>query len=494
MGQFIFDVDEAQEPLLTRSLWPSAYLSGVEGVPWHTFSRLDGCRLTLRRDIDESSKLFLPLPVEGHGISLLSTCSLRPRARPYPLLLELARGSLYNVRNQSDLWARAGLELHDEFQGLLDEATNHFLDASGTPLGWRQADHSLKALELLETASHRLSDEYASQAIAYRKHRETRLATLLAASLPSRCGVPTHADEYAQAFNTVAVRIGWGSIEAQPGHCDFSSPDAAIDWASQQGLRVIAGPLIDFHDAALPDWVLGMEGQFEKLLDSANHYVEQSVKRYKGRVQIWNPASGLNLPSRLRLSEEQVLQLSATLVQSIRRQDPQTPVIFSVDQPLGEYLAHHRDGISPIHFADTIARCGLGLAGLGLEMRIGYEGLGMAPRSSLAIGQTLDRWATLGLPLMLHFAVPGDTAPDPLAVRECQIISADPQDTPQTRQIETATAILRVALAKPFVHAIVWDGWDDNVPHPLPHAGLLDQHGPRPLLRYLQRIRRELLN
>ena len=42
MGQFIFEVEDDQQPLLARSLWPSAYLSGVEGVPWHTLARLEG--------------------------------------------------------------------------------------------------------------------------------------------------------------------------------------------------------------------------------------------------------------------------------------------------------------------------------------------------------------------------------------------------------------------------------------------------------------------
>jgi len=494
MGQFIFDVDEAQQPLLMQALWPAAYLSGVEGVPWHTLSRLDGCRLTVRRDIDDSAKLFLPLPVNGHGISSLNTCSLRPREQPYPLLLELARGSLYNVRNQSDAWARSGLQLHDEFQGLLSEATQHFLDASGTSVGWRQATHSLKALELLETASHRLSDEYATQAIAYRKHRDTRLTTLMAAELPGNCGVPSHADDYKSAFNSVAVRMSWKDIEPQLGGGDFSGPDATVDWASQQGLRVIAGPLIDFQSNSLPDWVYLMEGQFHKLLDAANQHVERIVKRYKGRVHLWNPASGLNLPGRLRLSEEQVMQLASTLVQSVRRQDPHTPVIFSVDQPQGEYLANHRDGLSPLHFADTLARCGLGLAGLGVEMRLGFSDIGMSPRSSLAIGQVLDRWATLGLPLLLHFAVPADITPDPLATRCCDVIPADPDGAPEARQLETASAILRVAFAKPFVHAVVWEGWDDTVPHTLPHAGLWGTAGPRPLLRYFQRVREELLN
>lgn len=494
MGQFTFEVEDDQQPLLARSLWSSAYLSGVEGVPWHTLARLEGQRLTVRRDVDDSAKLFLPVPVAGHGVSLLSTCSLRPREAPYPLWMELARGSLYNVRNQADLWSRSGMRLHDEFQQILDEATVRFLDASGTLSRPRQSVEALRAIELLETASHRLSDEYATQAIAYRKQRETRLGTLLAGALPAGCGVPTAPDEYAATFNASAVRMAWGDIESDIGRFDFDRTDATVRWAVSQGLRVIGGPLVDFHEKMLPHWAYLFEGQFHQLLDSVGRYIESVVKRYKGQVHIWNPVSGLNTPGPLRLTEEQVMQLASTIVHTVRRQDPQTPVIFSFDQPQGEYLAHQRDGISPIHLADSLARCGLGLAGVSLEMRIGYSGWGMAPRSSLVIGQMLDRWATLGLPLMLQLAVPGEASSDPLAARPGDIIASDPGDSAETRQIEVASAILRVALAKPYVHAIVWEGWDDSLPHTLPHAGLCDAGGPRPLLKYFRRLREELLN
>lgn len=493
MGQFTFEVDESQQAHLSRSLWSSAYLSGIEGVPWHTAARLDGVRLTVQRDIDESGKLFLPWPVQGHALASLSTCSLRPRPAPYPLLLELARGSLYNVRTQSDLWARSGLRLDERFYTALNEATACFLDASGTSQSAKRDQDCESALALLETASQHLSDSYASQAIAFRKQRETKLGTLIGAALPPG-GAPSHPADFAAAFNSAAIRMSWGDIETDAGRLDFDGPDKAVEWAVSQGLRIIGGPLLDFQDRLLPHWLYLIEDNFEAVLDSVNHFAEQVIKRYKGRVQIWNCASGLNTPGPIRLSDEQVMRVAMTLVQTVRRQDPQTPVIISFDQPLGEYLAHHRDGISPIHFADALARSGLGLAGLGLELRIGYSGMGTIPRSTLGIGQMLDRWATLGLPIMVQLAVPADTAPDPLARRPGNVIPLGETGPGEIHQMRVASAIVRTILAKPFVHAVVWEGWDDTTTHVLPHAGLWEPGGARPLLEYFKRIRRELLS
>lgn len=494
MGQFHFEVDESQQPRLMRALWPAAYLSGIEGVPWHTRSRLEGRRLTVQRDIDESGKLFLPWPIEGRGIASLATCSLRPRSQPYALLLELTRGTLYNVRTQSDLWSRAGLRLDDKFHTALQDATARFLDASGTSDAAQRDSACTAALTLLEQAAEQLSDCYASQAIAFRKQRESRLGTLVGGVLPLSGGPPTHAADFTAAFNSAAVRMSWGDIETDAGRLDFDGADAAIDWATAQGLRVIGGPLLDFQDRMLPHWLYLIEDRFEAVLDSVVHFAERVIQRYKGRVQIWNCAAGLNTPGPLGLSDEQVMRIAMTLVQTVRRQDPQTPAIINFDQPLGEYLAHHREGISPLHFADALARSGLGLAGLGLELRIGYASLGTLPRSTLAIGQLLDRWATLGLPIMVHLAVPAGTAPDPLARRPDKVIALGEGGSGEVQQMRVASAILRTILAKPFIHAVLWEGWDDAVPHLLPHAGLWEPGGPRPLLEYFKRLRRELLN
>mgnify|MGYP002780593657 CR=1 FL=1 len=493
MGQFIFDVTDSQQHLWAKSIWTSAYICGIEGVPWHSTARLEGSRLSVLRDIDDSGKLYLPWPIQDQGPLMQFTCSLRPSNKPYSLLLELARGACYNVRSQSDVWHRAGLRLEESFVRSLEQATEQFIEASGcSGTTEAQATHAIEALSLLHTASEELSEAYSAQAISFRKQNEAKLSTLVGATLHCEAGEPKFGPDYASAFNCVAVRMSWGDIETDAGRYDFDRTDEMLGWASALGLRVIGGPLLDFHDRMLPHWLYLIEDNFDAVLDSVNDFVERTVKRYRGRVQIWNCASDLNLPGPIDLTDEQVMRLAVAILQAVRRIDPQTPAIVSFDQPFGEYLAHHRNGISPIHFADALARSGLGLAGIGLELRLGYSGIGTFPRSTLQIGQMLDRWATLGMPILVQVATPADTSPDALARRPTNIIS--PADEPgDVKQMRCAGAIIRTLLAKQFVHAIIWEGWDDSAPHLLPHAGLVSQSGPRPLLEYFKRIRRDLL-
>ena len=268
---------------------------------------------------------------------------------------------------------RSGLRLEESFQQKLDEATQEFISAS-SQFGDLEAHAgpAIHALGLLHHAAEELSESYSSQAIAFRKTHEAKLNTLLGATLFTEAGEPQHSVDFAQAFNSAAVRISWGEIETDAGRYDYDRLDDTISWASALGLRVIGGPLIDFHDRMLPHWLYLIEDNFDAVLDSVNRFVEQTVKRYRGRVQIWNGASGLNLPGTLNLSDEQVMRLAVTILQTIRRTDPQTPAIISFDQPFGEYLSQQRNGISPIHFADALARSGLGMAGHrpGIAVRI----------------------------------------------------------------------------------------------------------------------------
>lgn len=495
MGQFIFDVADSQHELWARSLWSSAYICGIEGVPWHTTTRLEGDRLTVERDIDESGKLYLPWPIDGYGPMMQSTCSLRLSSKPYSLLLELARGGCYNVRSQSDVWHRAGLRLDETFVRTLDEATAAFIEASGCGLRLgEQSEHAMRSLASLHAAAEELSEAYAAQAISFRKQNESKLSTLIGGTIHCDGGEPKYGADYGSAFNSAAVRMSWGEIETDAGRYDFDRIDEVLGWASALGLRVIGGPLLDFHDRMLPHWLYLIEDDFDKLLDSVNEFVEHTVKRYRGRVQIWNCASGLNTPGPLDLSDEQIMRLAVTVLQTVRRIDPQTPAIISFDQPFGEYLAHHRNGISPIHFADALARSGLGMAGLGIELRLGYSGFGTIPRSTLQIGQMLDRWATLGMPLLVQLAISADASTDSLARRPSTLIPMGGEEVAgEVTQMRCASAIIRTLLAKQFVHAIVWEGWDDATPHLLPHTGVHSASGPRPLLEYFKRLRRDLL-
>ena len=498
MGQFQFDVPDAATDFINKSLWQNAYICGIEGVPWQSRIEFDGSRLTLTRAIDSSGKLYMACPLEGIGFRTLSTCSLRPLDDEAHLLpLEFARGSCFRAGVQSDAWQRAGLTLSQEFVELLQAGTSCFLDAAqrrADPEGSSAA--AMESILLLEKAISDLGESYAVQSIAFRKQREPQIGTLLAGTVtpPAPLGLPSHT-AFTAAFNSAAVRLNWADIETDSGRFSYDNAEEAIDFCTNKGMRIIGGPLIDFRERLMPHWLYLLEDDFDAFLKSVTHFVETTVNKFRGSIQLWNCASGLNTPGPMQLNDEQIMRLSVGILQTVRRADPTTPAIMSFDQPFGEYLGQNREGISPLHFADALVRSGLGMAGLGLEVRMNYANNATFPRSAVELGQMIDRWATLGMPMLVQLSIPGGTGTDSMAVAPCDVLQDDSQKADQeSEQLRLAGPLIQTLLAKHIVHGIVWEGWSDQVPHVVSHSGLIDANGnERPLLEYLTRLRREFL-
>jgi len=497
MGQFHFAVPSESTQLLQQTLWKDAYICGIEGVPWECRNTVSGGVLSISRPVQTSGKLYLTCPTKGLGYRTLSTCSLMPRETPHPLFLELARGSCFRARVQSSNWRRAGLSLSDRFGELLARGTSQFLDAAESRSDHqRSAEAALSAIATLEQAIADLGESFAAQSIAYRLQREPQIGTLLAGGLtppaPTRSRLSAR---FEKAFNAAAVRVNWGHIESDAGRFDFDTPDRSVHWCAERGLRVIAGPLIDFRERMMPPWMYLIEDNFDSFVQSATQYVKRTVERYRGSVHLWNCVSGLNTPGPIRLDDEQIMRLAVAVLQTVRRVDPNTPAIVSFDQPFGEYLARHRDAISPLHFADALARSGLGMAGVGLDIRLNYSREATLPRSAVDFGLMIDRWATLGMPMLVQLTVPGGCGEDDQAVvRQRTLTTGENRQEMAANQLRIAGPLVRTLLAKHMVHGIVWDGWADDELHAQSHSGVIDSLGvPRPLLDYFERLRNEFL-
>ena len=124
-----------------------------------------------------------------------------------------------------------------------------------------------------------------------------------------------------------------------------------------------------------------------------------------------------------------------------------------------------------------------------------YADGGGLPRSLLDFGQQIDRWQSLGLPLLVQLAMPAASGEDALATRAGTVVplGSNGMTTPEL-QARTAMRWIKTMLAKGGVHGVIWEGWDDRFPHAMPHSGLIDRDGqPRPLLHAITQLRSELL-
>ena len=477
-----------------------AYLCGIEGVPFQTRVHRDANRLILTREVETSAKLYLPLWLPGIGFRTVSTCSLRPNddGHAYELGIELGRGSATLLRSQIDLWRRGGLRLSTDFDRRVEQGIRCWIDALSSKDTGMRHHLAVHSVVLMQSAIDALGHQYAFQSVAYRTSQTKPLGTLLGCVVhPPGPADATQWSTLTKVVNCVGVRLSWGEVESDNGSLNFAPVDQAFDAAAQSNLRVIGGPLLDFRTRMMPHWLYLLEQDFDAVLAATVNYVEKVVARYRGRVSLWNAASGLNTPGPIPLSDEQAMRLTVAILQTVRRIDPETATVISFDQPLGENLSRSRDAISPMHFADAIARTGLGISGFGLDLHLGYRDGGTLPRSTVELGNAIDRWATLGMPLLVNLVVPGDTGVDAAAIAPSPPRVPPPgmavgSTDADANQLRVAGAIIRTLLAKTSIHGIMWDGWDDRRPHVHSHGGLIDADGmPRRLMDYFIRLRKD---
>ncbi|QDV27060.1 hypothetical protein [Aureliella helgolandensis] len=495
MGDLHFHTSQAEE--FDPRVWNTAYLTGIEGIPWHCHHRLQGEQFSIGREIDESGKLNIVWPTTALGNVCLATTSLRLSPKLYNLGVEVARGTVHQLKNQAYEWQRIGLKFPDGFLPLADQALDYLLQGLTAPAQSKQQHtHAQNAIDQSLQASVALCDTFSTQALDSRRATEGRLATLLGARLQPEVSLTSIGDALNSAFNLVSVPVELGRVELSSGKTDFSHFDQQVEWAANVGKRVCVGPLVNFRKGQLPQWMVLLDAEFEKVLEVSCEHAARCVERYRGKTHVWNCAAGLNVPGDMNWSDEEVLRMAVALIETVRRADERSPVLLTIDQPWSEYLRDEPNGISPLHFADALIRADLGLSGLALDLSFGTEPGLSFPRDPIDISRLVDRWAMLGLPLMIHLSCPTHTPQGPQSSSSTagwKTPAASSTGAPIN--FVSPELLTRLLLCKPAVHAVIWDNLSDRVPKAGGASGLWGVDGKaKPLLRNMLDLRRTYLH
>ncbi len=446
--------------------------------------------LHVRYDSEDSCVLQLPWRTDSGSELLLTTATLLERSRPYVLPLELARGAIHRVACQLSEWEVAGHDISADVLPLLQPARKAFVAAVTVQHCDAVNDLALvaldRALELLQGITQPVTTALAGM----RKKTENPVVKVLVGN-PQGVELPdAEAQLFKEAFDTTMISVNWRTVEKNADEFVWDPVDKQMAWCRKHKLRVVAGPLIQFRDHAVPDWLYLWEENHEALLGFATKFAQQAAQRYRDQVSLWQVATGLNLAGTLGLDQENRLRLAAGCIDAVRRAVPQTPVMIGFQQPWGEYLTRRCDDFSPMGFADAILRANLGLSAIALELNFDVWPGGTVRRDSFELLKMCDQWSQFELPLIIVLTAPSSAEKDVLATTPTVQVTHQ-QASPAT-QAELVQAIAPLVLSHPAVQGLVWDQWSDGLPHPFPNCGLLDKNGrSQPALALLKEYREE---
>ncbi len=472
-----------------------AYAAGMDDIPWQSRTQWTDDGLAIRRAEHDSGCFYIPWRVNGWGEVLLGTATLIERKAPYHLTVELARGTLNRLQNQIAFWQAQGIAVGPPVLRHVAAARGHLAKAATQQSDPNTADaEAQRAIELALEGTAAMGREYCDAALA-QKRQTAKGQTLLGCNLGSAPLADAALAAVAGTFNAAIVPLAWREVEQLEGKRDWSLSDRQIEWCRAAGLKVCAGPLLQLDRYATPDWLYLWEGDDDNLMAFASDYLRAAITRYRGRVQVWQCAARLNAVDVFSLSEEQRLRMAVLAIEVTRQTDPRTPIVLMVDQPWAEFMSETECDLSPLHFTDALVRADLGLAGIGLELNLGYWPGGSQLRDPLELGRLIDRWSLLGLPLLVMLTLPSSAAADPLARGEGRPMRYGPQGecTPEN-QCHWVEELVPMLLAKQRVQAIFWNQASDAMPHDFAHGGLFDSAGAaKPALAALGRLRQQYL-
>lgn len=462
-----------------------AYVTGIDGRVYPTRVSFDGNRMECRRSLPDSGRLNVVWPVPGFGRPIVTTSSLREHEEPYILALELARGKISRIRDQVGAWEVAGMAVPEEFVEPNREAHRLFgkaVSQKADPVA--ASETALEALRMAFVAAELLVGSYTEQRLTVRRKRSQKLPASLGCYLGVEEPVESWDERFATAFNAAVIPVEWRNVEPDEGGYQWDVFDAQVEWCQKHHLLTYGGPLLDFSMGGLPDWLDTWLGDPLNLQSFVADFVETAVARYVGKIRHWEVSAYGNVGDGLALDEEHRLTLVAKSLETARTVDDEIQLTIRIDRPWGEYQSNGQHGLSPFQFVDALARSGVGLSGVNLELAIGFDGAGSPTRDLLDVSQLVDRWSMLGIPLHVTLAFPSASGPDEASSPEVSVGSSrwksefDPQ-----LQAEWASQFLPLLMAKQAVVGIFWAHYSDAAGHRFPHTGLVDAASePKPAL------------
>jgi hypothetical protein len=478
MGVMRFTVPNA-ELFETESDRRRIYVSGYDGRVFPSRVELHGNSIELRRMNSDSGKVHFPSPVPGFGRPLISTATLREHEDAYLLPLELARGKICQVRNQLASWEALGMTIPNTFRELHREAHLLFAQATSEKTDLSRATALAdQAIAKACAAADSLARSYIEQRLRVRLKRTPQLPVSFGCNVNCEQTVQQLGDTFCEAFNAAAIPIEWTSVEKHEGEYDWDDFDRLVDWCSERRLLMKAGPLLDFSPNGLPKWLEQWGHDFFNLQSFLCDFVETAISRYSGRIRFWEVTSRVNTGGAFKLNEEERLTLVAKTLEVARQRDEEAQLLMRIEDPWGTYQSAGDHRLSPMQFVDALLRCGIGLSGVNLEIAVGYQQRGDAPRDLLDFSRLIDQWSMLEVPLHLTLAFPSSSDANANCRKQVDVdTNGWKEPWSGEAQAEWIDGYVPMLMAKQSVVGIYWSHLTDAASHEFPNAGLIDATG-----------------
>jgi hypothetical protein len=240
---------------------------------------------------------------------------------------------------------------------------------------------------------------------------------------------------------------------------------------SRKKLTLSAGPLLYFSKESLPKWLVHSGAGFEKIRETAYHFVSEVVTRYASTIRAWYVISGLNACNHFGFGFEQILEMTRAANMAAKQASDKAMKIIEVSNPWGEYYMTTPNSIPPLVYMDMVVQSGIHFDAFGLQIRFGKDQTGMHVRDMMQISAILDYFGPISKPLyMTDVEVPSR---DGKGKQDGEIAGIWHGQWTESRQGQWIEQFYKIALSKQFVNSVTYSNLIDAADSIINHSGLL---------------------
>lgn len=296
---------------------------------------------------------------------------------------------------------------------------------------------------------------------------------LFGAPVSAHNGSPGFSEKFTGLCNFATLKwYTWKSEQPESAQIDYSRMDESLQWANDRNLVPKGYGYVYLTKGAMPEWLRSWP--YEKLLPEYKRVVEQTLRRYAGRipcVEIINEAHDKsNLP---HLAQHQILELTREACLSAREGAPQVERMINNCCLWAEYAnKRNADGSrrwSPFRYLADCVKSNVEFERIGIQLYYPKQDL-------FEIERMLDRFKVFQRPLHISEAsCNSKPGLDAASMLPKDLVPGWHGPWTETMQADWAEAIYTLCYSKPEFEAVEW--WDlaDYAGHFYPNGGLLHE-------------------
>ena len=428
---------------------------------------------------DQATGAALLWDAGAPGELILETTRLPSRAKPHNLNVELARFRLMRMLQKIEDWGLFDLPAAQELVSrvrLLQAEFGSALESLAD--GGAAATLADEVLAKAITLGDELVLFNADLTLNRRKTQNSFARYVFGCRVDWTLRNQKVKDLLADNFDYAVLPMTWKLLQPKEDTFDTAAMDEWVEFLTRRRVPIIAGPIIDLGDSAMPDWAYIWENDVDTLRDLMVDFIRKMVTRYRRAVAVWNVVGGLHANSIPGLGFEQTIELTRLLVAQVKSMLPQARTLVTIKDPFGEHHATKTPGVPPMLYADTIAQAGVNCDGFGLEIETGVPRVGGYTRDLFQLSCVIDKLSGTGKPLYITaISAPSRNTPDSGDHSEGTM---DPSKAGRWRgpwspeiQADWLEGVSKIALGKPFVESVTWGNLTD-ANATVPGGGLVD--------------------